>query len=338
MHDKIFFSRCCRPRGIRAGEPRNGAAGDLQSRLLRAVLSKRQLPEFGTGKSLHRQLSAARRLPAELQPLGYWKSLHRRLSAARRLPADRLEHQLQPLGHWKSPTPAVISSASPTSRPAGTTATTAGTLEIPTPAVISRAPPTSRPAGTTATTAGTLEIRTPAVISSAPPTSRPAGTLATIAGTLEIPTPAVISRAPPTSRQPRPMRPSTTATAVAITASPMPSKAGWSARRAPGTGAKTAAGTSANRVILSRFLRKRRLAGRLFRTSRHQTLARFWPFARKSDIRPAERGAKCQPAFARHPPFNSRLSSAVEQRFCKPKVGGSIPSAGTIKTVPLYGR
>ncbi len=25
-----------------------------------------------------------------------------------------------------------------------------------------------------------------------------------------------------------------------------------------------------------------------------------------------------------------RLSSAVEQRFCKPKVGGSIPSAGTI--------
>lgn len=24
-----------------------------------------------------------------------------------------------------------------------------------------------------------------------------------------------------------------------------------------------------------------------------------------------------------------RLSSAVEQRFCKPKVGGSIPSAGT---------
>jgi hypothetical protein len=27
----------------------------------------------------------------------------------------------------------------------------------------------------------------------------------------------------------------------------------------------------------------------------------------------------------------SRLSSAVEQRFCKPKVGGSIPSAGTSK-------
>ena len=144
------------------------------------------------------------------------------------------------------------------------TATTAGTLEIPTPAVISRAPPTSRPAGTTATTAGTLEIRTPAVISSAPPTSRPAGTLATIAGTLEIPTPAVISRAPPTSRQPRPMRPSTTATAVAITASPMPSKAGWSARRAPGTGAKTAAGTFANRVILSRLCEKGGLRAAFF--------------------------------------------------------------------------
>jgi hypothetical protein len=29
-------------------------------------------------------------------------------------------------------------------------------------------------------------------------------------------------------------------------------------------------------------------------------------------------------------PLERRLSSAVEQRFCKPKVGGSIPSAGTI--------
>ena len=27
---------------------------------------------------------------------------------------------------------------------------------------------------------------------------------------------------------------------------------------------------------------------------------------------------------------SSRFSSAVEQRFCKPKVGGSIPSTGTI--------
>ena len=32
---------------------------DLQSRLLRAILSKRQLPEQGTGKSLHRQLPAS---------------------------------------------------------------------------------------------------------------------------------------------------------------------------------------------------------------------------------------------------------------------------------------
>jgi hypothetical protein len=30
-----------------------------------------------------------------------------------------------------------------------------------------------------------------------------------------------------------------------------------------------------------------------------------------------------------------RLSSAVEQRFCKPKVGGSIPSAGTRKIKDL---
>src|SRR5690606_26940456 len=29
-----------------------------------------------------------------------------------------------------------------------------------------------------------------------------------------------------------------------------------------------------------------------------------------------------------------RISSAVEQRFCKPKVGGSIPSSGTIPPAP----
>src|SRR5262245_20718068 len=34
-----------------------------------------------------------------------------------------------------------------------------------------------------------------------------------------------------------------------------------------------------------------------------------------------------------------RLSSAVEQRFCKPKVGGSIPSAGTtLRHDPLLRR
>ena len=37
---------------------RDGAAGDPEARLMRAVLSQRQLPEPGTGKSLYRQLSA----------------------------------------------------------------------------------------------------------------------------------------------------------------------------------------------------------------------------------------------------------------------------------------
>src|SRR5437763_15284100 len=59
MHDKIRTSWCCwRDPFIGAGKPRDGAGGDLQSRLLRAVLSERELPEQGTGKSLHRKLSA----------------------------------------------------------------------------------------------------------------------------------------------------------------------------------------------------------------------------------------------------------------------------------------
>ena len=33
-----------------------------------------------------------------------------------------------------------------------------------------------------------------------------------------------------------------------------------------------------------------------------------------------------------------RLSSAVEQRFCKPKVGGSIPSAGTTRKLLYHKR
>ena len=57
---------------------------------------------------------------------------------------------------------------------------------------------------------------------------------------------------------------------------------------------------------------------------------RFWPFANKSGIRAAE--DRTHPAAYRRSPITSirRFSSAVEQRFCKPKVGSSILSTGTI--------
>src|SRR5262249_23984561 len=58
-NDKISDAR---PRGrpcVCAGNACDGAAGDLQPRLLRAVLSKRQLPEPRAGKSLYRRLPAA---------------------------------------------------------------------------------------------------------------------------------------------------------------------------------------------------------------------------------------------------------------------------------------
>ena len=52
-NDKIRNSRRRRDPCVRARQPRIGAGGHLQSWLLRAVLSKRQLPEPGTGKPLH---------------------------------------------------------------------------------------------------------------------------------------------------------------------------------------------------------------------------------------------------------------------------------------------
>src|SRR6185503_5566742 len=57
--------------------------------------------------------------------------------------------------------------------------------------------------------------------------------------------------------------------------------------------------------------------------------SRFWPFADKSGIRAAE--DRTQVATYRRSPITSirRFSSAVEQRFCKPKVGSSILSTGT---------
>src|SRR3954471_19112561 len=55
----------------------------------------------------------------------------------------------------------------------------------------------------------------------------------------------------------------------------------------------------------------------------------FWHFPVKSGIAARTGGQPRQtpalPRFSRR----RRLSSAIEQRFCKPKVGGSIPSAGT---------
>src|SRR4051812_5010680 len=57
-HDEIPDSG--RDPGCRAGCAGAGAGSDLQSGLLRAVLSERQLPEQGTGQSVYRRLSSRR--------------------------------------------------------------------------------------------------------------------------------------------------------------------------------------------------------------------------------------------------------------------------------------
>jgi hypothetical protein len=53
----------------------------------------------------------------------------------------------------------------------------------------------------------------------------------------------------------------------------------------------------------------------------------FQPATRAAQ--PRHTGAVCYKADRSTPARNCRFSSAVEQRFCKPKVGGSIPSTGT---------
>ena len=61
---------------------------------------------------------------------------------------------------------------------------------------------------------------------------------------------------------------------------------------------------------------------------REKRAGRGWFFKAKSGIRPANGGIGH--AFRRLPlPLIRRFSSAVEQRFCKPKVGSSILSTGT---------
>ena len=64
----------------------------------------------------------------------------------------------------------------------------------------------------------------------------------------------------------------------------------------------------------------------------------FWHFPIKSGIA-ARMGGQPRRLPALPASFmRRRLSSAVEQRFCKPKVGGSIPSAGTsnFNTLPRF--
>src|SRR5437763_5032366 len=70
-NDEIQGSWRCSGCRLRAGEPRNGPAGRLQPRLLRAVLSERQLPEQRTRQSLYRRLSATAHLPR-------WRQVARR--------------------------------------------------------------------------------------------------------------------------------------------------------------------------------------------------------------------------------------------------------------------
>jgi hypothetical protein len=55
----------------------------------------------------------------------------------------------------------------------------------------------------------------------------------------------------------------------------------------------------------------------------------FWHFPVKSGIAARTGGGLRRMMVPARFSRRRRLSSAVEQRFCKPKVGGSIPSAGT---------
>src|SRR4030088_3396890 len=54
-----------------------------------------------------------------------------------------------------------------------------------------------------------------------------------------------------------------------------------------------------------------------------------WPFSDKSGIRSAARSAQSGDVVGPEARSIRRFSSAVEQRFCKPKVGSSILSTGT---------
>ena len=112
-------------------------------------------------------------------------------------------------------------------------------------------------------------------------------------------------------------------------ASPMRVRTALSVPPVKGSAARTATCISAGETGIEGS--KRRPAGRLFHAGKILKRAlRFWPFADKSDIRAAEdqhdpAGTSCWPPIA----SIRRFSSAVEQRFCKPKVGSSILSTGT---------
>src|SRR5688500_20163918 len=63
--------------------------------------------------------------------------------------------------------------------------------------------------------------------------------------------------------------------------------------------------------------------GLQFKAGRDRYLTR--PLRARIEMRPRKRGSSGQ------------LSSVVEQRFCKPSVVGSNPTAGSISSVPLVG-
>ena len=78
-----------------------------------------------------------------------------------------------------------------------------------------------------------------------------------------------------------------------------------------------------SRGTSSRVIRPSRPA----RTQRHRRGSRN---AKYSGLRKTARSALDRRVRSSLHPSPCRISSAVEQRFCKPKVGGSIPSSGTI--------
>ena len=120
----------------RLGRPCPRAASDLQSRLLRAVLSERQLPKPRTGKSLHRQISARRRLSRQLQRAGMMTANSSRETGF--WPGDAAAGVAGPRLAPRAPSPPRPSAAIPT--PITTTATAAGPRAMPSATALSVSP------------------------------------------------------------------------------------------------------------------------------------------------------------------------------------------------------
>ena len=156
----------------------------------------------------------------------------------------------------------------------------------------------------------------------------PPGATATIAGTITAASGRAMSRPASSVARSAPRPPSPPPRSAA---KPMPAATALSASPAPGSAARMAGSISASKASGIEHEKAAGrppfpCAGRLARAA-----PRFWPFADKSGIRAAEDRSHAGGYFRRAPIASiRRFSSAVEQRFCKPKVGSSILSTGTM--------